>query len=155
MFYKCGCTPEYLQCIDSIFFPSECSLYQMSFCVNPYIRKEFDGDKCGCLPACDSNVPEASLVQYGKYNYGHTGAKKKISWIAIVAFLADTREIVNKEVADYDLNMLLSDIGGAAGLFLGISVGTIVGLIDCAILAGVKLIRRLFDCRFKQRVMKL
>ena len=127
----------------------------MSFCVNPYIRKEFDGDKCGCLPACDSNVPEASLVQYGKYNYGHTRPTKKVSWIAIVAFLADTREIVNMEVPDYDLNMLLSDIGGAAGLFLGISVGTIVGLIDCAVLAGVKLIRRLFDIRFKKHFIKL
>ena len=30
------------------------------------------------------------------------------------------REVTNKEVPDYDLNKMLSDIGGAAGLFLGI-----------------------------------
>ena len=123
------------KCVDSIFFPNECNLFQMSFCVNPFIKKQFNAEACQCLPACEeslirqiypilcwsccwkfscqsnllqSNVPEASLVQYGKYNYGHTGGRKrKNSWIAMVAFLADTREIVNKEVADYDLNQLL------------------------------------------------
>ena len=64
----------------------------------------------------------------------------KTVWVAAVAYMADTREITNKEVPDYDLSQLLrsvsyilpkqskffipvfeptkSDIGGAAGLFL-------------------------------------
>ena len=83
----------------------------------------------------------------------------KTVWVAAVAYMADTREITNKEVPDYDLSQLLrlvshplphlrqsfhpdfqylnpkSDIGGAAVLFLGISVGTIIGCIDCVILS--------------------
>ena len=66
----------------------------MTFCVNPFLRKNFTLSSCECLSPCRENTPEASLVQYGKYNYRHTkqGSRNTSSvWIAAVAYLADTR----------------------------------------------------------------
>ena len=39
---------------------------------------------------------------------------------------------------------MLSDIGGAAGLFLGISVGTIMGVLDFLIIAMLNSIKKMF-----------
>ena len=38
-----------------------------------------------------------------------------------------------KEVADYPIEVLFSDVGGTAGLILGMSFATVLGLIDIAI----------------------
>ena len=37
------------------------------------------------------------------------------------------------EVADYPIEVLFSDVGGTAGLILGMSFATVLGLIDIAI----------------------
>ena len=38
-----------------------------------------------------------------------------------------------KEVADYPIEVLFSDVGGTAGLILGMSFATVLGLVDIAI----------------------
>ena len=43
--------------------------------------------------------------------------------------------VTNLEVPDYKVAQFLSDAGGAAGLFLGISVATVIGCFDCTICA--------------------
>ena len=47
----------------------------------------------------------------------------------------DIRLVTNLEVPDYKVAQFLSDAGGAAGLFLGISVATVIGCFDCTICA--------------------
>ena len=49
--------------------------------------------------------------------------------------IKDIRLVTNLEVPDYKVAQFLSDAGGAAGLFLGISVATVIGCFDCTICA--------------------
>ena len=67
VFASCGCTPAYLQSVESLLFGENCSLYKMAICVVPSV-KNFDYTTCKCPAPCSLNTPEASLVQYGKYN---------------------------------------------------------------------------------------
>ena len=127
VFTTCGCTPAYLQSEESIRLGnSSCSLYKMATCVVPSV-KNFDYTSCKCAAPCSLNTPEASLVQYGKYNRklggGRGGPNQELinmNVYAGLAYMQDIRLITNLEIPDYKLAQFLSDAGGAAGLFLGI-----------------------------------
>lgn len=85
-------------------------------------------------------MPEAALVQYGKSNERLTGLSGfgKDKFYAALAYMQEVREVTNLEVPDYISSQYLSDTGGAAGLFLGMSVATILGALDCCICYVVK-----------------
>ena len=46
-------------------------------------------------------------------------------------YLAEVNEITHLEVAQYSIEQFLSDVGGAAGLFMGMSLATVLGTFDC------------------------
>ena len=50
---------------------------------------------------------------------------------AVVVYLAEVNEITHLEVAQYSIEQFLSDVGGAAGLFMGMSMATVLGTFDC------------------------
>ena len=50
---------------------------------------------------------------------------------AVVVYLAEVNEITHLEVAQYSIEQFLSDVGGAAGLFMGMSLATVLGTFDC------------------------
>ena len=109
----------------------------MSNCVSSYVINMFHEEDCGqCLPPCLSSTPEIAFIQY--QNQPSTDQS-----LSFVANRANTLEITNQEVADYTPSQLVGDIGGAGGLFLGVSFGTLVGVCDCAVLAFISFCRRL------------
>ena len=72
------------------------------------------------------------------------------SMSAAVLFIPDQSEITHLETADYRwsanscifarifysaLDQFLSDVGGAAGLVLGVSLATLVGFLDCCLVS--------------------
>jgi len=61
-----------------------------------------------------------------------------------MVYEAETYEREFVEVPTYAGAQFLSDVGGAAGLVLGVSVATVVGLIDCIILNIAKLVIKIF-----------
>ena len=48
------------------------------------------------------------------------------------------------ERPDYDKARFLSDIGGAAGLILGMSIASILGFIDCLFIYFIRCLRKIF-----------
>ena len=48
-----------------------------------------------------------------------------------IVYLAEVNEITHLEVAQYSIEQFLSDVGGAAGLFMGMSLATVLGTFDC------------------------
>ena len=76
------------------------------------------------LDSCDSTTQEASLIQYGKYKYAKTLSDmsgKPVDHIQSgVIYLAETRETQRIETEKYSGAAFFSDIGGHAGLILGI-----------------------------------
>ena len=50
---------------------------------------------------------------------------------AVVVYLAEVNEVTHLEVAQYTVEQFLSDVGGAAGLFMGMSLATVLGTFDC------------------------
>ena len=49
---------------------------------------------------------------------------------AVVVYLAEVNEVTHLEVAQYTIEQFLSDVGGAAGLFMGMSLATVLGTCD-------------------------
>lgn len=49
---------------------------------------------------------------------------------AVVVYLAEVNEVTHLEVAQYTIEQFLSDVGGAAGLFMGLSFATVLGTCD-------------------------
>ena len=72
---------------------------------------------------------EASLIQYGKYKYAKTLSDmsgKPVDHIQSgVIYLAETRETQRIETEKYSGAAFFSDIGGHAGLILGIRFNTV------------------------------
>ena len=54
---------------------------------------------------------------------------------AVVVYLAEVNEVTHLEVAQYTIEQFLSDVGGAAGLVLGVSLATLVGFLDCCLVS--------------------
>ena len=57
----------------------------------------------------------------------NTSTISKNGFLSFFASRVNTLEITNQEFADYTMSQLIGDIGGAGGLFLGVSVATVVG----------------------------
>ena len=54
---------------------------------------------------------------------------------AVVVYLPEVNKVTHLEVAEYTIEQFLSDVGGAAGLVLGVSLATLVGFLDCCLVS--------------------
>ena len=140
---KCSCAPDYLMFGDEQ--TQQCSLHQMASCVSSYTLNQFDESVCQCWPACTSSTPDIAFIQYANR------PKLENNRLSFIANRVNTLEITNQEVADYTSSQLIGDVGGAGGLFLGVSVGTLVGVFDCFALACVSYCRRKMS-RMRRRI---
>ena len=48
----------------------------------------------------------------------------------MVIYMTEVDEVCYTEVAEYGIENFLSDVGGTAGLILGMSFATVIGLVD-------------------------
>ena len=51
----------------------------------------------------------------------------------MVIYMTEVEEVCYTEVAEYGIENFLSDVGGTAGLILGMSFATVIGLVDIMI----------------------
>jgi len=68
---------------------------------------------------------------------------------AVVVYLAEVNEVTHLEVAQYTIEQFLSDVGGAAGLFMGMSLATVLGTCDFIFLMIFESIQKAY---FYQRI---
>lgn len=97
-------------------------------------------------------------MNFSNYKNAETILRRSRSFFnsmsAAVVFIPDQSEVTHIETADYRtlclsyvfnlvlaLEQFLSDVGGAAGLVLGLSLTTILGMFDCLILSCVSVLR--------------
>ena len=69
------------------------------------------------------NYKDADLIIKQAY-----GVVQNIS--SVVVYLPEVNEVTHLEVAEYTIEQFLSDVGGAAGLFIGMSLATVLGACD-------------------------
>uniref|UniRef100_A0A158P5Q6 Amiloride-sensitive sodium channel n=1 Tax=Angiostrongylus cantonensis TaxID=6313 RepID=A0A158P5Q6_ANGCA len=143
-FSKCGCSP-FTYDIENDF--AMCSPFQTVRCIDDYIRKPTEGAESFEIPKCKSCQVECESVIYHTYNsYGYgfsNGAlswlsKKNSSWtkahmktnfLAINVFFRDMSYTEYVQLQGTTLTETLSDIGGNMGMFLGMSMITLVEVI--------------------------
>ncbi|KAK6728422.1 hypothetical protein RB195_005830 [Necator americanus] len=141
---KCGCSP-FTYDIEKSF--SLCTPFQTVRCIDDYIRKTVNGVAYYDIPRCSECQVECDSVVYHAYNsYGHgfsNGAlkwlsKKNSSWsiphmkanfLTINVFFRDMSYTEYMQVQGTTLTETLSDIGGNMGLFLGMSVITVIEVV--------------------------
>ena len=87
---------------------------------------------CNCLPPCSRPEHMVDVVQYGHLNGqekdNHDGPDMKD--VSFIMYPTSITEVEYEEVPEYEFSKLLSDIGGTAGLILGISVSTVLAYLD-------------------------
>ena len=145
----CGCVTGYMANYNQSY--TKCSLWDHADCVSP-LMKNFNHTTCRCLPACSEKIPQGQLIQYGYVTYDMVKSSLQFrnykdaaviikqagavvnNMSAVVVYLAEVNEVTHLEVAQYTVEQFLSDVGGAAGLFMGMSLATVLGTFDCVMM---------------------
>ena len=74
---------------------------------------------------------------------GIAGNGMNLKTATMVIYMTDVEEVCYTEVPEYTREDFLSDIGGSAGLILGMSVATVIGFLDIVIQSFVKYLKNL------------
>ncbi|CAG5094454.1 Oidioi.mRNA.OKI2018_I69.XSR.g13570.t1.cds [Oikopleura dioica] len=104
-----------------------CTFKQHAQCIVPF-QEKYDYSDCVCPPECDVRITKVEAIQYG--HYAHDPNALPDLKLTSVMFNLDNEAVNIHEHPEYTKAALMSDIGGAAGLILGMSASTIVGVLD-------------------------
>ena len=66
---------------------------------------------------------------------------------AVVVYLPEVNKVTHLEVAEYTIEQFLSDVGGAAGLFIGMSLATVIGTCDFIFLMIYEFVQKTLFCK--------
>ena len=112
-----------------------CDFYQHAYCIAPAIIA-FDYDICtdpkeqfNCLPECVSTSHQTDGFQNGVYRPTTVNSQEQsdIHMSTMVLYMTEVEEVCYTETPEYTLENYLSDVGGATGLILGMSMATVIG----------------------------
>ena len=135
---KCDCIPA-LFTVKPIQVPT-CTLKQGKFgrkrehlrilfsateCATPHYF-QFNYNKCNCLPSCDEKHFTINSVHYGKWRETMRRSHLISGSASFTLFASEQDEIVYQEEPDYPFHSFISDIGGATGVILGMSLVTVI-----------------------------
>ncbi|KAJ1362721.1 hypothetical protein KIN20_022381 [Parelaphostrongylus tenuis] len=143
-FSKCGCSPFTYDIEND--FPM-CSPFETVRCIDDYIRSPTEGVDSFEIPKCKSCQVECESVMYHTYNsYGFGFSNGALSWLSkknsswgkahiktnfliINVFFRDMSYTEYIQLQGITLTETLSDIGGNMGMFLGMSMITLVEVV--------------------------
>ena len=81
-----------------------------------------------CPPKCLQDETLTDSIQYGKYQTGKMENRKKML-TSIMIYLKPEHKSYSIEQLEYESTQFFSDVGGAAGLLLGVSFTSLFGMI--------------------------
>ncbi|CAG5110088.1 Oidioi.mRNA.OKI2018_I69.chr2.g4528.t1.cds [Oikopleura dioica] len=127
----CGCFPNYIAIareMKPLNCTKKCTFFRHATCASRMINnREWITD---CLPACDSFSFSQESIQYAQLNTKISQAIKRndpdMSMNSIVINLAEETNVLEEEQATYTTPQFISDVGGSAGLVLGINMLSIL-----------------------------
>jgi len=132
---ECGCYPSY----DELFEEHQnetrpCSFFEHSTCVAS-IRNKFDPSDHNCLPSCNLTSIHQESIHYTKMDQAEGDYMRKIAktqaikvnlkelvLVSTTLKVAELSKVVFEETPNYTSEQLVSDIGGALGLALGLNI---------------------------------
>ena len=82
-----------------------------------------------CPPKCLQDDTLTDSIQYGKYQSGKKENSSKML-TSIMIYLKPEHKSYSIEQLEYESTQFFSDVGGAAGLLLGVSFTSLFGMID-------------------------
>ncbi|CBY22537.1 unnamed protein product [Oikopleura dioica] len=152
---KCRCNAPffpYLARIDSL---NSCNFTQHSFCVSNQIVAH-DNMECSaaCKRECDSQNFVHGNLQYAEldlkspdhriFNSSQTGIS------SMLLYQADTI-LMEKESPEYTRFEFMSDIGGTAGLILGVSLASMISMVERIV---KKMLRKIIRLTEKNKIKR-
>jgi len=125
----CGCYLNYIDYIDDL-KPENCStpcdFFAHAVCASQLINTwEWSSHaSASCEPPCNSFSFNHESIQYVRLT--DSQAKAPLSFATLVLNLVEDSNIVLEETPTYGTSEFLSDVGGSAGLVLGLNLLSIV-----------------------------
>ncbi|CAG5099439.1 Oidioi.mRNA.OKI2018_I69.XSR.g16526.t1.cds [Oikopleura dioica] len=141
---KCHCYPSYIDNITELFTIEEyetenppCNFFQHAVCVSEIID-HFQLVSAGtCIPACTEHSFKPQSIQYmqvserrSKDIHEYLNIPDDIYIASMVLKLSDEVSVVYKEQSTYDPSKFIADMGGTAGVVLGLSLLSILKHIE-------------------------
>ncbi|VDO67561.1 unnamed protein product [Heligmosomoides polygyrus] len=141
---QCGCSP-FAYNIGQVY--TMCTPFQTVRCIDDHIRKTVDGVDVYDIPKCDQCKIECQSTAYHAYNsYGQGFSNGALSWlhrknsswskphiranfVTINVFYRDMSFMQYSQTEKTSLTETLSDIGGNMGMFLGMSLITVIEIL--------------------------
>lgn len=137
IYRKCSCRPPYLP--DNPASPVPICKYSQHVNCTSLLLMDFDYGDCRCITPCT----ELSYRKTVYYTEMHTNFREKtanllknfpdIALASVRISLPESQEYVHEEKEDYGISRYLSDVGGAMGLVLGVSLVSFLELVECFI----------------------
>ncbi|CAI4225808.1 unnamed protein product [Auanema sp. JU1783] len=138
---KCGCSPFTFNIDNS--FPL-CTPYQTSICIDKFVRVSVNGTDYYRMPKCSECKMECDRTVYHAFNsYGHGFSNGALKWLSsknrdwtiphiksnfltINVFFREMGHTEYTQVQATSLTETLSEIGGNMGMFMGMSLITVM-----------------------------
>ena len=104
--------------------PADISLVRAHSGSFKFIQKHSDAFQNGIYRQHEETKTESDFSEGRALNGG------RLKTATMVLYMTEVDEVVYTQTPEYGLDLLLSDVGGTAGLILGMSFATVIGLID-------------------------
>jgi hypothetical protein len=124
---QCGCHP-----------PCDEFQYDVSYSLSKWPATGFEGDKTyydifyvqNFRERFNRSSPPEKTKSVWEYFRDEDRIKTMQDFARLNVYIADSSVIVTQETADYELNQLVSDIGGQLGIWVGMSVLTLSEVVE-------------------------